>query len=106
MNEISRVCQGLSVSRPSLDPQQLLALIDPSPEFEAHIPAETGKDAWIYTVNGKTLEGECLVVRATWPWQAETLAQEGLADTIAALRKLDQATGLSVSAEAKPYGAH
>ena len=101
MNELVRVCQGLSATRPQIDLEQLLALDSPSATFEAHIPAEQGRDFWIYTVNGNTLEGEAIVVRASLPGQAESLAQEGLADTIAAAKKFDTNTGLQSTVEVR-----
>lgn len=101
MNELIRVHAALKASRPSIDLAQLLALVDPSAEFEAHIPAETGRDFWVYTVNGKMLEGEAIVVRASLPGQAESLAQQGLADTIAAARKFDANTGLHADVEVR-----
>ena len=101
MNELVRVCQGLSATRPQIDLEQLLALDSPSATFEAHIPAEQGRDFWIYTVNGSTLEGEAIVVRASLPGQAESLAQEGLADTIAAAKKFDMNTGLQSTVEVR-----
>lgn len=99
MDELLRVCQGLSATRPQINLEQLLALVEPSATFEAHIPAEQGRDYWIYTVNGQTLEGEAIVVRASLPNQAEAMAQEGLADTIEAARKYDANTGISAEVE-------
>jgi hypothetical protein len=99
MNELIRVCDGLRANRPSIDLAQLLALEEPSAEFEAHIPAETGRDFWVYTIDGKTLDGEVIVVRASLPGQAETLAQHGLSDTIAAARDFDANTGLQATVE-------
>lgn len=101
MNELLRVCQGLSATRPQIDLEQLIALESPSATFEAHIPAEQGRDFWIYTVDGKTLEGEAIVVRASLPNQAEAMAQEGLADTISAARKFDMNTGLQSTVEVR-----
>ena len=99
MDDLLRVCQGLSATRPQINLEQLLALDSPSATFEAHLPAETGRDYWIYTVDGKTLEGEAIVVRASLPNQAECMAQEGLQDTIAAARKFDLNTGLQGTVE-------
>ena len=101
MNELLRVCQGLSATRPQINLEQLLALESPCATFEAHIPAEQGKDFWIYTVDGKTLEGEAIVVRASLPMQAEGLAQSGLADTIESARKFDMTTGLQSTVEVR-----
>lgn len=101
MEELLRVCKGLSASRPSIDLEQLLALASPSAEFEAHIPADEGRDYWVYTINGKTLDGEVIVVRASLPNQAETLAQEGLNDSIDAARKFDMNTGLQSTVEVR-----
>jgi hypothetical protein len=66
----------------------------PSAEFEAHVPAEIGEDFWLYTINGKTLMGEVMVVRARHPIEAETRAQEGLRDTIEAFRRVRDETGI------------
>lgn len=101
MEELLRVCQGLSATRPSIDLEQLLALVSPSAEFEAHIPADTGRDYWVYTINGNTLEGEVIVVRASLPGQAETMAQEGLHDSIKAAQKFDMNTGLQSTVEVR-----
>lgn len=102
MDQISQICLGLKASRPSLDAPQLLALENPSAEFEAHIPAETGPDFWVYTINGSTYDGECMVVRAKLPNAAETLAQEGLRDTIKALKHYDENTGIHAEVEVRP----
>jgi hypothetical protein len=101
MNELLRVCQGLSATRPQINLEQLLALESPSATFEAHIPAEQGKDFWIYTIDGKTLEGEAIVVRASLPMQAEAMAQSGLAETIESARKFDMNTGLQSTVEVR-----
>ena len=101
MDDLLRVCQGLSATRPQINLEQLLALDSPSATFEAHIPAETGRDYWIYTVNGKTLEGEAIVVRASLPNQAECMAQEGLHDTISAAKKYNANTGLQGTVEVR-----
>jgi hypothetical protein len=102
MDQLSQIVTGLRLTRPSIDIAQLLALESPRAEFEAHIPAETGADFWIYTVDGKMLDGEAIVVRARLPIQAETMAQEGLRDTIASLRKFDANTGLQAEVEMRP----
>ena len=102
MDELSRVVTGLRLTLPSIDHEQLLALVDPSASFEAHIPAETGKDFWLYSVNGKTLNDEIIVVRASLPQLAEQLAQDGLHDTIAAARQFDVNTGLQAEVEVRP----
>ena len=52
--------------------------------------------------NGKTLDGECIVVRSNYPGGAETLAQEGLRDTIAAARSFSANTGLQAEVEMRP----
>jgi len=101
MDELMRVCKGLSATRPTIDLEQLLALESPSATFESHIPAETGRDFWVYTVDGKTLEGELIVVRASLPGQAESLAQEGLRDTLAAAKRFDANTGLQSTVEVR-----
>lgn len=102
MEEVARIIQGLRLTRPSIDTEQLLALTEPSAEFEAHVPAETGKAFWLYSVNGKSLDGDFIVVRATLPQQAETMAQEGLRDTIKAARLYDANTGLQAQVEVRP----
>jgi hypothetical protein len=104
MNELIRVCDALRATRPSLGIEQLLALEGPSAEFEQHIPAETGRDFWVYSIDGKTLDGDVIVVRAALPVQAETLAQQGLADTIRAARDFDANTGLQAEVEVR--GVH
>lgn len=101
MDEISRIVTGLRLTCPSINLEQLLALDSPSASFEAHVPAETGKDFWIYTVNGKTLDGECIVVRAAFPQLAEQLAQEGLDYTIKSARFHDANTGLQSTVEVR-----
>lgn len=101
MDELSRIVTGLRLTLPSIDQEQLLALVDPSASFEAHIPAEVGKDFWLYSVNGKTLDGDLIVVRASLPQGAEQLAQEGLRDTIAAAKSFNMNTGLQASVEVK-----
>lgn len=101
MDELLRVCSGLSATRPQIDLEQLLALESPSATFEAHIPAETGRDFWVYTVDGKTLDGEMIIVRASLPNQAECMAQEGLSDTIKAANKFNMNTGLQAEVEVR-----
>lgn len=101
MDELLRVCQGLSATRPQITLEQLLALESPSATFEAHIPAEQGRDFWIYTINGQTLEGETIVVRASLPNQAECMAQEGLSETIEAAKRFDVNTGLQAEVEVR-----
>lgn len=101
MDELLRVCQGLSATRPQIDLEQLLAIDEPEATFEAHIPAEQGRDFWVYTVNGSTLEGEAIVVRASLPNQAERMAQEGLAETIKAAHRFDANTGLTAEVEVR-----
>ena len=102
MDDLSRIVTGLRLTLQSISLEQLLALESPSAEFEAHVPAEGGKDFWIYSVNGKTLDGECIVVRSNYPGGAETLAQEGLRDTIAAARSFNANTGLQAEVEMRP----
>jgi len=103
MDEVAQIIQGLRITRPSINFEQLLALADPSAQFEAHCAADVGKDFWIYTVNGSLLEGEAIVVRASkfFPEVAEDLAQNGLADTIKAARNFDANTGLQATVEVK-----
>lgn len=101
MDELMRVCQGLSATRPKINLEQLLALESPFATFEAHVVAEQGRDYWVYTVNGKTLEGDAIVVRASLPNQAEAMAQEGLSDTIEAARRYDANTGLQSEVEVR-----
>lgn len=102
MDELTRVVTGLRLTCPSINLEQLLALHEPRASFEAHFPAETGKDFWLYTVDGKTLDGECIVVRAALPQLAEQMAQEGLAETIKAARKYDANTGLQAEVQVRP----
>ena len=82
---LSITAQMLRTTRPSLTWQQL-AEADASllhPEFEA----SDGHD-WLYTVSdqgpggiGKTIDGDCLLVRASSPLAAEQLAYEIIQDT-------------------------
>lgn len=102
MEEVARIVQGLRLTRPSITLEQLLALESPLAEFEAHVPAETGRDFWIYTIDGKTLDGEAMVVRASLPNQAESMAQEGLRDTIKAAKNYDANTGIQAEVEVRP----
>ena len=104
MEEIRLICLGLKATLPSIDMPGLLTIDDPRAVFEAHAAAETGPDFWIYSVNGKTLDGELMVVRAALPIQAETMAQEGLRDTIAALKKMRDETGVQATVEMR--GVH
>lgn len=66
------------------------------------MPSEVGKDFWIYSVSGQTLDGECIVVRSNYPGGAETMAQEGLRDTIAAARSFNANTGLQAEVQVRP----
>ena len=102
MNELARLFNGLKLSRPSIELGDLLTLDDPKATFEAHVPAETGRDFWVYTVSGNLVDGEAIVVRASLPQQAETLAQEGLRDTIKSLRHFDANTGIQTEVEVRP----
>jgi hypothetical protein len=102
MNDLARIINGLSLSRPSIDFADLLALDAPVATFEVHIPADTGRDYWVYSVNGSLLDGEAIVVRASLPIQADTLAQEGLRDTIKSLRHFDANTGIQADVEVRP----
>ena len=103
MDEVSRIVTGLRMTRPSITLEQLLALEEPSAQFEAHVAADVGKDFWIYTVNGQLCDGEAIVVRASkfLPEVAETLAQEGLRDTIKAAKTYNANTGLQATVEVK-----
>lgn len=98
------ICMGLKATLPSIDQAGLLTIEEPRAVFEAHAVAESGPDYWVYSVNGKTLDGELMVVRASLPIQAETLAQEGLRDTIAALVRLRDETGIQATVEMR--GVH
>jgi len=104
MDDISRIHQGLRATLPSVDYNGLLAMEDPSPTFEAHAPAETGPDCWLYSVNGHLVNGEAMLVRGRLPLEAEMLAQEGLRDTLIALRKMRDETGVQASVEVR--GVH
>lgn len=101
MEEVARIVQGLRLTRPTISLEQLLALESPLAEFEAHVPAETGRDWWIYTIDGKMLDGEAMVIRASLPNQAESLAQEGLRDTIRAAKNYNANTGLQAEVEVR-----
>lgn len=102
MDTISQIHAGLRATLPSIDYNDLLAMEDPSAEFEAHCAAETGKDYWFYSVCGKLVNGDVILVRASTPLTAETLAQEGLRDTLAALRRHRDNTGLEATVEMRP----
>lgn len=102
MDEVSRVCKGLKSSRTDIKFPELATMEAPHAEFEAHVVMERGLDAWIYTVNGHTVDGELIVVFANSPITAETIAQEGLADTIKGLRHYDANTGLQATVERRP----
>ena len=94
MNDLARILTMLAATRPSIELGDLL-INEPSATFEQHLPADDGgRDIWIYTVNGATLDGDCIVVRARIPIEAETMAQEGLAATVASLKNFDANTGL------------
>jgi hypothetical protein len=101
MNEVTRILTGLEATRPRLEVGDLLLLDEPNATFEVHVPAETGEDFWIYTVNGSTLDGDCIVVRASTPNKAETVAQEGLRASISALKTYDNNTGLQAEVEVR-----
>lgn len=101
MDEIARIIQGLRITRPSISIDELLALDSPSASFEAHVPAETGQDFWIYTVNGNLIDGDAMVVRASLPVAAENLAQGGLMDTIKAAWNYNANTGLQAQVEVR-----
>jgi len=98
MDDVARILDGLRVTRPSLTVEQLLALDAPRAEFEAHVPMNGGLDVWIYTVNGSTLDGDAMVVRAALVQQAERLAQEGLRHTIQYWRDYADTDGDDASA--------
>ena len=103
MEEVSRIIQGLRLVYKSITLDELCAMEDPRAEFEAHVAADVGKDFWIYSVNGKLLEGEAIVVRAPkfFPDVAENLAQEGLQDTIKAAKHFNINTGLQATVEVR-----
>lgn len=98
-----RIVSGLRATRPSINLEQLLALTDPSAEFEAHVAADVGQDYWVYTVDGKLLDGEAMVIRAPkfMPDIAETRAQGGLLATIEAAKQFDANTGLQATVEVR-----
>lgn len=103
MNDLQATLVGLQSTLPLLTPDEFLALEEPSAEFEAHVPAETGEDFWIYSVCGKTFNGELMVIRAPkfMPGLAETRAQDGLAETIAAYKRYQDNTGLQATVEVR-----
>lgn len=103
MNEIVRIVNGLRAERPSINLEQLLALESPAAEFEAHVSADAGQDFWIYTIDGKLLDGEAMVVRAPKFMAdiAETRAQGGLRATIEAAKAFDVNTGLQATVEVR-----
>ena len=103
MNEIVQIVNGLRAERPSISLEQLLALESSSAEFEAHVSADTGQDFWIYTIDGKLLDGEAMIVRAPKFMAdiAESRAQGGLQETIRAAKAYDQNTGLQATVEVR-----
>lgn len=103
MDEVSRIVTGLRMTRPSITFEQLLALEEPSAQFEEHVAADVGKDFWIYTVNGQLVDGDAIVVRASkfFPEVAEDLAQGGLIATINAAKSYNANTGLQATVEVK-----
>jgi len=101
MDDVSRILTMLAATRPSVSWADL-AEGDRHATFEAHVPAESGDDFWIYTVNGHTVDGDCIVVRAKLPIQAETVAQEGLQASCAAAKTYDAGTGLHATVEMRP----
>jgi len=103
MNELQSVLLALQSTLPLLTPDEFLTLEEPHAEFEAHVPAEVGEDFWIYSVNGKTFNGELMVIRAPkfMVGLAETRAQEGLAETIAAYKRYQDNTGLQATVEVR-----
>ncbi len=101
MDDISRILTMLAATRPRLELADL-AEGERSATFEAHVPAETGKDFWIYTVDGCTVDGDCIVVRASLPIEAETIAQEGLRSSCASAKAFDAGTGLHAEVSVRP----
>lgn len=101
MNELMRIVSGLRLTLPSINLEQMIALERPAPSFEAHVPAEEGRDYWVYSVDGKTLDGEVIVVRASLPMQAEALAAEGLFDTIQGAKYFNANAGLQSEVEVR-----
>ena len=103
MDELCRVIQGLRLIRKSITVDELVDFEEPRAEFEAHVAADVGKDYWIYTVNGRLLDGDAIVVRASkfFPDVAENLAQEGLRDTIKAAKRYNANTGLQSTVEVR-----
>ena len=103
MNELAHVLNGLQARLPSLTVAELLALEDPSPEFEAHVAADVGQDFWIYSVNGHAFNGDFIVVTAPkfMPQLAEDRAQEGLRETLRLVKTFDASTGLQATVEVR-----
>ena len=102
-SEVCKIIQGLRLVYKSISLDELCELEEPRAEFEAHVAADVGKDFWIYSVNGKLLDGEAIVVRASkfFPDVAENLAQEGLQDTIKAAKRYNANTGLQATVEVR-----
>lgn len=98
-SEVAQIIKGLRLTLPSIDGDKLLSIDNPLASFEAHVVAETGKDYWIYSVNGSLLHGEAIVVRASLPVEAENLAQNGLRTTIDAFRHHTENTGFQIEAK-------
>lgn len=81
-------CEAIKASRDAITQEQLVAMRDPQPSFEAHV-VENGVNHWIYTVReadsvseGSTLNGNLICVQASSPNHAEQLAHDGLLDSV------------------------
>lgn len=81
-------CEAIKASRDAITHEQLVAMHNPEPSFEAHV-REAGTDHWIYTVReaggvgeGATLNGNLICVQASSPNYAEQIAYDGLRDSV------------------------
>lgn len=104
-NEVCQIIQGLRLVHKSITLGELIELESPSAEFEAHVASDVGKDFWIYSINDNgrrfLLDGDAIVVRASkfLPDVAETIAQQGLFETILSAKRYDANTGLHATVE-------
>lgn len=101
MDQLTQIVTGLSISRPKLNSEQLLALVNPEPVAEQRVAAEVGPPHWIYSVEGKSYDGYFITVRAALPSQADQLAMQALQDLITDLKEQQQNTGIHAEVQVR-----
>lgn len=81
-------CEAIKATRDAITHEQLVAMRNPEPSFEAHV-REAGAEHWLYTIReadavgeGATLNGNLICVQASSPNLAEQLAYDGLRDSL------------------------